>query len=853
MISPSDDEADKINFQMLCNERVADLFISDQQPIELLFFRRMFTRLRKQSEAIGQMPVHQEGEEVDEDSEDGIPIQAFQRALGRLFYVLRDTEGFDARTYDQNGNGIVGWSEFVYAWKERKVTVRYSLPERIFLVMDDPQCCIFAKIVSVSVLATISVSSMCFILSTVPDPVFQDDFQNGEAPKPRAWFAEVEFICLIIFLLEYILRLSCCWAVRQEVYDKDNLMELACGYEKIFLSEPVRVTLKFIFSPSNLIDLAAILPGVISWIVDMTSSSNEDQGNGLVVLRLFRLTRIARAVRLGKYVEPVVVIGRTVKQSTKALYVLAFNLLIGIVIFGSLMYLCEQGTWNPTLRLYERTIDIVYDPILNSTVEVLDGDTGGTPFRSIPHAFWWALVTSTTVGYGDNYPTTSAGKTVAMVCMVWSLVILALPVGVIGGTFTQVWDEFAKQKVRDAENLRREMFYVANAMQKIEPSRVSKSMLLQVWNDDGSSKSECDAVMPASPEDFMGEVKLDLTLPMDRSVIKTQKLWLQPNLQRAKRKVHGSVTIQYEWTPHSTDQAASSARSNGSHQLPHQVNEAGDAKTQVLALRSSSASEADKVQLKGTLRFAIVSASNLVNTDWSRKGGASSPYALVICYPNSPAHDEMLRPVVWRAETAACTLHPKWNVSHTFDFLWLASKNAAAATLDAYESAPETPEVDTSARHFVMGAKVLQVKDPAQKEKEAEIEEQQREERAQEQRELSKKLAHTHPAAANASQKSSTSSPCPGNPRQQEEMLHLLRQLSTTVPQLASDLKQVKEEVKRLGKLQQLAMSSTDLDGSANFLSDDSSDPLAQATAIVCGDSRQSRGSQNVQLPGSVL
>merc|ERR1712100_619419 len=112
--------------------------------------------------------------------------------------------------------------------------------------------------------------------------------------------------------------------------------------------------------------------------------------------------------------ESVMVIKRTVVKSTKALYVLAFNLLLGVVIFGSLMYLMEQGRWDPKMQRYERKVDRHWNATLDDYVD----DYGPSPWKSIPYSFWWALVTAAGVGYGDEFPTTSNGYIVATVCMV---------------------------------------------------------------------------------------------------------------------------------------------------------------------------------------------------------------------------------------------------------------------------------------------------------------------------------------------------------------------------------------------------------------------------------------------------
>lgn len=633
----SEGEVDAMNFKVLASvgDRQISFFVPREQPIELLFFRRIFTRLREQvvraNEVQGRCSNNME---LIDESEENIPVQAFQRAMGRLFYVLRDLDGFDSKVYDQNGNGYVGWGEFCYVWKDRKITIRLSLCERIYLTFDDPQSSVLARIVSVATLSTIMVSSLGFILSTMPE---LQDKKDDEEPQPLPAFATVENVCLIIFVLEYLVRLCTCWAIREEVFDKATLLELACGYEWIRLSFPVMRVLRFVFNISNLIDLAAILPGVITGIIWLSTRKTSFGGGGFVVLRLIRLTKIFRAFRLGKYVEPVLVITRTVKQSTKALYVLAFNLLLGVVIFGSLMYLMEQGEWNESNHEYMRVVDTVWNETSQKREEVREV----SPFTSIPQAFWWALVTSTTVGYGDHYPTTGNGMVVAIICMIWSLVILALPVGVIGGTFTQVWDEFAKNKKIQAEMLRREMVYVARAIQRIEPEKVSRLLLLQVWNDDG--QYDC---LPASPEDFMGEVKLELDLPPNNEVKGAEmRLRLQPNADIVRKEIHGYLNVRYDWTPAENGQAVKAGGASAS-------------KTRQL--------------LHGTLRLEVISASDLINTDWGRHFGRSSPYVLAMCYPQSPAPDSnaALVPYLWRSPTAFHSLDPVWETSHSFRFLW---------------------------------------------------------------------------------------------------------------------------------------------------------------------------------------
>jgi len=751
----SPDEIDTMNFKILAaiGDRQMTFCLPEEQPIELLFFRRIFTRLRQQIKDANEVSGRSSQVDkcklavLDRDTEDeNIPIQAFQRAMGRLFYVLRDPEPFDSRVYDQNGNNYVGWGEFCYVWKDRKITVRLSRCERIYLTFDDPQSSYLARIVSVVTLLTIVISSVGFILSTVPE--LQDNPSDGSAPKPGPVFDYIENGCLIIFVLEYLIRLCTCWAMRDEVFDKALLLEMATGYERIQLSSPVVRICRFVVNGQNLIDLAAILPGVV------TALSDGAGGGGFVVLRLIRLTRIFRAFRLGKYVEPVVVITRTVKQSTKALYVLAFNLLLGVVIFGSLMYLMEQGEWDEELHEYTRVEDYTWNATLGDYEKV----RGITPFKSIPHAFWWALVTSTTVGYGDHYPTTLNGYIVAVLCMVWSLVILALPVGVIGGTFTKVWDDFNKNKKIEAEDTRREMVYVAHAIQRIQPAEVSRLLLLQVWNDDGQFNS-----MPVSPEDFMGEVKLELDLPANTEIKgKEMRLQLQSNPQIVKRDITGFLTVRYDWFP--TEPGTDLDRTEEAH----------DGSSGSSAGTTYSSSEFKKL-LHGTLRLQIIRADDLINTDWGHHYCSSSPYVLALCYPTSPAPEAHLHPVVWRlgctSPSAQHTLNPIWQCEKTFNYLWYVPID----TIDRVE-------YRTRACNKVSSDKVTRFSDTG---------------------------------SSSATKSSSLSlfpdSPGPGS---QDEVTSMLLKLTGSMPQLMSGLDQIQKQVANLStRVDNLSASLRDRSG----------------------------------------
>jgi hypothetical protein len=637
-------EIESTNFRMLssCVKAKSQKIVPREKEVDLLFLRQIFTRLREQSKCPAQEdPAHER-----------LPAEAFQRAFERLFYVLGDSP-FDAKEYDKNGDGFVSWEEFFNVWRKGKIKLKLSIWERIFLTFDNPDSSQIAQILSVLVLLTIIISSACFVLGTVPE--FRAHPADYSEPKPLAIFKTIDTCCLLLFVLEYLARLCTCWAVQSEVFDNNKLLETVVGYHQISPPDPaILKIIHFIFLPSNLVDLAAILPGVVSMFMD------EGNGGGFVVLRLIRLTRIVRVFKNPALVEPVIVITRTVQKSTKALYVLGFNLLLGIVISGSLMYLAEgQNRWDKDQRKYIRKVGREWDPELGAWHELWSV----TPFESIPHTFWWSIVTVTTVGYGEpDVPKSPFGKVIAVLTMILSVIILALPVGVVGSTFRQVWSEVDHEKHQGKVDERKEMFFVTRSIQRYDPAKLSTLILIEVWNDHGPPHA--GVTSRRLPAAFMGEARMEMDLPPDKSV-RTTTAWvkLAENTDLLKRSVTGKVRLEYEWRPDSlqdasdpTNSATPNSRSAKSVRL--------------------TASRTFDVQLQGTLRILSIKADNLLNLDYTRRNGASSPYCTVLVYPMPPGPDDTLQPLVWRSPTVETpTLSPQWEAEknesfHEFKYNW---------------------------------------------------------------------------------------------------------------------------------------------------------------------------------------
>jgi hypothetical protein len=290
-----------------------------------------------------------------------------------------------------------------------------------------------------------------------------------------------------------------------------------------------------------------------------------------------------------------------------------------MIIFGSLMYFAEQGTWNPDTQAWER-----------------EGDNGieKNPFDSIPACFWWAVVTATTVGYGDIFtPKTNPGKAVAGVTMVWSVCVLALPIGVIGGNFIDVWAEYDEEKEKDMMNKIKEKQMLAKSLAWGDPLHYSRHLVIEVWHDSGiRTVGNFGEVIQS---EFLGEVEVTLTLSPDGSSRELcERVPLVGNPDKSSRLVrHGQVTFEYRWEPHP---------------------------------RNDDSSDKSTL-LKGILEIQVIKADNLIGVDW----GGSNPFCVVVAHPHGPDEDGELDEVARRSHKLMNTTSPEWNAKFIFEMNWI--------------------------------------------------------------------------------------------------------------------------------------------------------------------------------------
>lgn len=154
---------------------------------------------------------------------------------------------------------------------------------------------------------------------------------------------------------------------------------------------------RYIFSFFGIIDLLSILPTYLGIIFAGAQS--------LMVIRSFRLLRIFRIFKLPRYIGEGQNLARALKASQHKIIVFLLTVTTSVIFFGTLMYMIE-------------------------------GPSHG--FTSIPQSIYWAIVTMTTVGYGDIAPQTVAGQTVASIIMILGYGIIAVPTGIVSAEMVQM-------------------------------------------------------------------------------------------------------------------------------------------------------------------------------------------------------------------------------------------------------------------------------------------------------------------------------------------------------------------------------------------------------------------------------
>lgn len=158
---------------------------------------------------------------------------------------------------------------------------------------------------------------------------------------------------------------------------------------------------KYIFSFYGIIDLISILPSYIELFLGIS--------NYLSAVRAMRLLRVFRIFKLAKFLKESNRLVDALKASQAKITVFIFFVLMVVIVIGSLMYLIEGGP--------------------------------NSDFTSIPRSIYWAIVTLTTVGYGDIAPVTGTGQFIAAIVMLMGYAVIAVPTGIVSAEIAQIGDK----------------------------------------------------------------------------------------------------------------------------------------------------------------------------------------------------------------------------------------------------------------------------------------------------------------------------------------------------------------------------------------------------------------------------
>ncbi|KYK35835.1 MAG: ion transporter [Theionarchaea archaeon] len=253
--------------------------------------------------------------------------------------------------------------------------VRKRLYEILEVAAEDDS---LSRVFDIFIIGLISLNVLAVVLETV----------ESLATQFSQVFALFELASIIVFTIEYILRL---WVCTQNKEFKN----LVTG------------RIKFVLKPMALIDLVAILPFYLPVMFPLDPR----------FLRALRLFRLFRLFKMGRYSESLQTLGNVMKAK-KEEFVVTFFVISLLLVFAS------------------------------STIYYVEHDAQPEAFSSIPAAMWWGVAALTTVGYGDVYPITPIGKFLGAVIALLGIGMFALPAGILASGFAEELQRKSREEKR---------------------------------------------------------------------------------------------------------------------------------------------------------------------------------------------------------------------------------------------------------------------------------------------------------------------------------------------------------------------------------------------------------------------
>ncbi|KAJ2559788.1 hypothetical protein EV175_000173 [Coemansia sp. RSA 1933] len=268
----------------------------------------------------------------------------------------------------------------------------------LFLLFEDPSSSVGAFLINVFVTFMIIFSAVLTTVETIPS------LHKGNA---HVWLA-LELTIVAIFTIEFVLRFL----------GHTDTWRQAWRHGKSFIT---------------IVDALAIFP----FYVELALSRDTAYEFRFTILRIFRLLRVFSAFKYSSLLQlSIEVMIVAIKRSSDALLAFLLFVTLTVLLFSTLMYFAERGTWSDEREAF-----------LTDSGEL-------SKFSSIPAAAYYSIVTLTTTGFGDMVPTTFFGKLVSFPMMISGILLIALPSIIVGRNFTQVWEAARKYRFHRAAQSR---------------------------------------------------------------------------------------------------------------------------------------------------------------------------------------------------------------------------------------------------------------------------------------------------------------------------------------------------------------------------------------------------------------
>lgn len=308
--------------------------------------------------------------------------------------ALAEHKSWDQRSNELQLHGSASSVEELSASEENTEMFEGSwcadVRRNIWIRLENPGYSTSAKVMAVASLSVVMISIVAMCIHSMQD-LHQVDLNEKESENPVLTFCES--FCVLFFSAEFILRLAVAPSAR-----------------------------KFMYSPLNIIDVLSVMPFYVTIACNiMDKGENTDLGNVGKVVQILRLMRVFRILKLARHSAGLRSLGATLRHSSHEVGQLVLFLSVGIFMFSALMYCVEKECQESELQ-------------------------------SIPIGWWWATISMTTVGYGDTFPVTLAGKMIGTLCIICGLLIVALPITNIFNKFSKFYQKQKHMDSRQSNN-----------------------------------------------------------------------------------------------------------------------------------------------------------------------------------------------------------------------------------------------------------------------------------------------------------------------------------------------------------------------------------------------------------------